>query len=75
MMKKAFYFMLKALFVLKSFNFCLIFLITKKKRLDQKNKANFKTCDVTPWLKTIAIQIFPNISRSKANQTATWPVN
>ena len=37
------------------------------KRLDQKDKVNFKLCDVTTWL-TIAIHILTNISRSKDNQ-------
>ena len=37
--------------------------------LDQKDKVNFKIYDVTTWLQTIAIHIFPNISRSKSKQT------
>ena len=40
----------------------------KEKRLDLKDRVNFKIYDVTTWLKTIAIHILPNISRSKGNQ-------
>ena len=47
---KALYFILKALSVLEIFNFCLDFLVTKKKRLDWKDKVNFKTYYVTAWL-------------------------
>ena len=39
-----------------------------KKYLDKKGKVNFKIYDVRAWLTTIAIQILPNISRSKNNQ-------
>ena len=39
------------------------------KRLDRKDKVNFKIYDATAWLKTIAIHLLPNISRSKGNQT------
>ena len=55
-MKKAFYFIFKALFVLKIF--CLDFLVTYKKGLI---RGNFKIYDVTTWL--------TNISRRKDNQT------
>ena len=48
--------------------FCLKFLVMKEKRLDLKDKVNFKIYNVTTWLKTIAIHILPNISRSKGNQ-------
>ena len=39
------------------------------KRLDRKDKVNFKIYDATAWLKTIVIHLLPNISRSKGNQT------
>ena len=39
-----------------------------KKRLDQKDKVNFKIYDVTTWL-TNNCYIFSNISRCKGNQT------
>ena len=51
MMKNAFYFILKALFVLKIFNFLSwLFGHVKKKWLDSKEKVNFKIYDVTVWL-------------------------
>ena len=43
MMKNTFYFILKALFVLKIFKFL-------KKRLDWKDAVNFKIHDATTWL-------------------------
>ena len=49
MMKNTFYFILKAIFVLKKFKF-FEFLVTLKKRLDHKDKVDFKTHDVTTWL-------------------------
>ena len=48
-----FHFILYALFVLKIFKFLisvLNFWGMQKKRLDQKNKVNFKIDDVTNWL-------------------------
>ena len=52
MMKNAFCFILKALFVLKMFVFnCYCeFLVMQKKRLEQKDKVTFKVYDVTTWL-------------------------
>ena len=68
-MKNAFYFILKALFVLKMFNFvCLEFFVMYKKRLDWKDKLNFEIYGVTAWL-TITIHILLNISRIKDNRT------
>ena len=50
MMKSAFDFTLKALLVLKIFKFSSRIFICVEKRLDQKDKVNFKIYDVTPWL-------------------------
>ena len=50
MMKIAFHFILKALFVRKIFNFVLTFCLFTKKRLHYKDKVNFKIYDVTTWL-------------------------
>ena len=50
MMKNAFYFTLKALFVLKIFKFLSWFFGHVTKRLDKKDKVNFKFYDVTAWL-------------------------
>ena len=64
-MKNALYFTLKSFFVLKIFKF----FGHKEKRLDWKNKVHFKFMTSQPGKQTIAIQILPNISRSKGNQT------
>ena len=60
-MKNA-YFTLKALFVLKIFRFLSWPFGHVEKRLDSKDKVSFK----------IEIHIFPNISRSKGNQTTKF---
>ena len=49
-MKNAFYFTSKALFVLKIFRFLSSLLGHVPKRLDKKDKVNFKFYDVTEWL-------------------------
>ena len=49
MMKNAFYFMLKALFVVKIFKFQSCFGYDEE-MLDQEDKVNFKIYDVTTWL-------------------------
>ena len=48
-MNNAFYFILKALFVLKIFKFFQDFLVLQEKRLDQKDKVNFRIHDVSTW--------------------------
>ena len=50
MMKNAFYFTLKALFVLKIFKFLSWLFGHVAKRLDQKDQIDFKFDDVTAWL-------------------------
>ena len=50
MMKNAFYFMLKALFILKIFKILSCLFIYVEKRLDKKDKADFNIYDVTTWL-------------------------
>ena len=50
MMKNAFYFILEALFILKIFKFCLKFFVIYRKRVDLKDKVNFKIYNVTAWL-------------------------
>ena len=69
MMKNAFYFTLKVLFVFKIFRFFVLTFGHVEKQLDQKDQVNFKICDVTNLKQTIAIHVLPNISRSKSNQT------
>ena len=50
MMKNAFYFMLKALFILKIFKCSAwLFVHVEEKQLDKKGKVNFKIYDVTGW--------------------------
>ena len=51
MIKYAFYFILKVLFLLKIFKFCLDFLVMQKKRLDSKDKVSFKIYYFTTWLR------------------------
>ena len=50
--EKFFLFYVKRVFlpVSRYLNFCLDFLVIQKKRLDQKDKVNFKFYDVTTWL-------------------------
>ena len=50
MMKNAFYFTSKALFVLKIFTFLSRLFGHVARRLDKKNKVSFKFYDVTAWL-------------------------
>ena len=69
-MDKAFYFMLKALFVPEIFRFLYWNFGYVEKRFDKKVVVNFKIYDVTHTDKQmITIHILPNISRSKGNQT------
>ena len=51
MMKNAFYFMLKALFVLEIFTFLSRPFGYLEKRFDEKAVINFKNYDVTDWTK------------------------
>ena len=51
MIKNASYFTSKALFVLKIFKFLSRLFGHVAKRLDKKDKVNFKFYDVTAWLK------------------------
>ena len=50
MMANAFYFILKALFILKIFKSVLTFWSCREKQLDYKDEVNFKIYDVTTWL-------------------------
>ena len=68
MMTNAFYFTSKSLFVLKIFKLLSWFFGHVAKRLDWKNKVNFKFYGVIGWL----TNILPNILKSKGNQTMTF---
>ena len=68
MIKNAFYFILKALFVLKIFKFLSRFFghVGKTTWLEWLTS---KLMTSQPGLQTIAMHILPNISQSKGNQT------
>ena len=69
MMKNAFYFIWKALFVLKMLTFlCWLFPLLEK-TVCLERWCYFKFYDVTAWLTTITTHILSNISRSKGNHT------
>ena len=68
MMKNAFYFTVKALFVLKIFKFVFDFLVIYKSGLIGKMRLILKFMMPQPGQQTIAIPILPNISRIKGNQ-------
>ena len=59
MMKNAFYFILKALFVLKIFKFCHDFWSSKKNGLVKNIEVTSKFMTSQPGLRTIAIHIRP----------------
>ena len=69
MIKNAFYFTSKALFVLKIFEFCLYFLVVQQNGLIRKVRLISKFMTSQPGQQTIVIHILPYISRSKGNQT------
>ena len=69
MMKNAFYFTSKALFVLKIFKFLSRLFGNVAKRLDKKDKANFKFYDVTAWLTNNRNTHIAQYLGSKGNQT------
>ena len=63
------FFTSKALFVLKIFKFLSRLFGHVAKRLDKKDKVNFKFYDVTAWLTTNFNTHIAQIFRSKSNQT------
>ena len=69
MMKNAFYFMLQALFVLKTFTFLFWLFDYVEKRLDKKGKFNSNFITSQTEQQIITIYILPNIWRTKDNQT------
>ena len=69
MTKNVFYFVLKALFVLKTFKFCIgPLVIQKKKGLTRKKRMISKSVTSQPGKQAITIHILPNFSESKGNQ-------
>ena len=67
--KNAFYFTLKALFVLKILKFLSWLLVLQKNGLIRKMRLTSKFMTSQPWKQRIAIHILPNISRSEGNRT------
>ena len=68
--ENTFYFILKAIFVLKIFKFLWrLFCHVGKNGLIRKISVTSKLMMSQPGLQTIAIHILPNISQSKNNQT------
>ena len=72
-MKNAFYFILKTLFVLKiSLSFFTTFWSCRKNGWIRKISLTLKFMTSQPGLQPIAIHILPNISQSKGNQTTKF---
>ena len=72
MMEKAFYVILKALFILKIFKFLSrLFGHVRKNSLITKIRLTSKFIRSQSGLQTIAIYILPNTSQNKENQAAT----
>ena len=72
MMKNAFYFILKVLFVLKMFQFLSWLFGHVEKRLGQKYKVNFKIHDVKTWLTN---NYNPYLTKQKQPDNEIWSVN
>ena len=76
MMKNAFYFNIKALFVLKLFKFLSWLFGHVEKRLDLKDKVNFEIHDVTAWLKNNCnTHIAQYLKKKKQSDNEIWSVN
>ena len=75
-LKNAFYFMIKALFVLEIFTFLSWFFGFAEKPLDKKAMGNFKIYDIIDWKTNNYNTHFPNISRKKRQtENEIWSVN
>ena len=66
MMKNAFYFILKAFFVLRYSKFCLNFLVMQKNGLIKTIRLILKFMTSQPWKQSIAIHTFPISQKVKA---------
>ena len=64
----AFYFMLKALFVIRTFKFSSWLFGYERKRLYKKAKVNLKIYKLQTGRQMFALHILPNISGKKGNQ-------
>ena len=67
LIKNAFYFRLKIIFVLEIFKLLSWLFGFVEKRLDKKAKVKFKIYDVTNWT-AVTMHILPSVSKSKGNQ-------
>ena len=68
--KNVFYFILKALYILKIF--VMTFWLCRKSGLIRKIRLTSKVMTSQHGLQTIGIHILPNISQSKGNQTTKF---
>ena len=76
MMKNAFYFTLKARFVLKIFKLLSWLFDHVEKRLDLKDKVNFQIYDVTTWLtNNCNTHIDQHLKNQKQSGDEIWSVN
>ena len=75
-MKNAFYFSSKAFFVLKIFKFLSWIFDHVSKRLDWKDKVNFKCYDVTAWLRHNCNILFAQyLEKQRQSDSEVWLVN
>ena len=76
MKKNAFYFILKAFFVLKIFTFLSFSLIMYEKRFGEKAKVSFKIYDVTDWMaNNHNIHIAICLKNWRQSENEIWSVN
>ena len=75
-MKNAFYFTTKALLVLKLFKFLSRIFGHVAKRVDQKDKVDFKFYDATPWLtNSYNTHIVQYLKKEMQSDNEIWSVN
>ena len=75
-MKIVFYFTSKVLFVLKIFRFLSWRFGHVSKRVDQKDKVNFKFYDVTAWLtNTCNAHIDQYLEKKKESDNESWSIS
>ena len=76
MMKNTFYFTSKALSILKIFKFLSRLFGHVAKRLDKKDKLNFKFYDVTAWLtNNCNTQFAKYFEKQRQSDNEIWSVN
>ena len=74
--KNAFYFISKALFILKVFEFLSLLFGHVAKWLNQKGKVNFKIYDVTTWLtNNCNTHIAQYLMKEKQPDNQIWSTN